>query len=248
VVFRRIIYSALLVGFFAGLILTAAQITVVNPVIFAAEAFEIADSEGGHDHGAHSHSEEAWAPEDGRERTAYTLLSSISGAIGFAVILLALMSQFQLQGLTNVRPGNGVLWGVVGFITFFVAPGIGLPPEIPGVEAAAVEFRQLWWAFTVIAVGIGIGILVFGLPKYKLVGLVSVAMPYIVGAPHISGPEFSHPDPAAVEVLQSLHSQFIMVSGLSNLLLWVVLGVMCAVALNKWVLVGEGSTNGSNAA
>jgi hypothetical protein len=31
------------------------------------------------------------------------------------------------------------------------APAIGLPPELPGIEAAALQSRQLWWVATAVA-------------------------------------------------------------------------------------------------
>ncbi len=233
-IFRRIIYSALLVGLLAGLVLSVAQITTVNPIIFAAETYEVA----GHDHGSHDHSAEAWAPEDGFERTLYTVFANVSAGIGFAAILLALMSHLQLSGITTLSLPKGILWGGAGFVAVFVAPAIGLPPEIPGIEAAALEKRQLWWVLAVVGVAIGLLIISFAPIKYKALGLVALIIPYIVNIPHHEGPAFAHPDPSAVEALTSLHSQFIVNSALSNLLFWLALGLVAAWVLNRWVFKG----------
>ncbi len=143
-IFRRIIYTALFVGCIAGLLLSAAQIITVNPILFAAEAFEsekpVNESVAHlHDDGHSHHHGEGWAPEDGVERTGFTIFSNISAGIGFAAMLLALMSQVQCQGFTQLSVSKGVLWGLGGFVAVFVAPAIGLPPEIPGIEAAALE-------------------------------------------------------------------------------------------------------------
>jgi cobalt transporter subunit CbtA len=235
-IFRRIVYSALVIGILAGLAFTAAQVLAVNPIIFAAESFELSDA-GVHDHQSHSHSDEAWAPADGRERTSYTLLSSVFGAIGFSAMLLAIMSQCQLQGLTIINAGKGLLWGIMGFVTFFIAPGLGLSPEIPGVEAAPVEYRQGWWLLAVISVGLGLALIAFSPLKFKVIGIISIVLPYIIGAPHKDGPLFAHPDPAAVQRLETLHSQFIVASGFSNLLLWLLMGLLSALAIKRWVLV-----------
>jgi len=239
---RGIIYSALLIGLLVGLLLTGLQSVVVNPIIFASEAYETVEEEPvvashAHDHGAHEHNEEAWGPADGAERLFYTALANVIASIGFAAVLLALMSQTQLQGWTSSSLGKGVLWGLAGFIAFFAAPGIGLPPEIPGIEAAPLENRQGWWMLTVGVFIVGIGLLAFAPLKFKAISLVLFALPYIIGAPHGAGPEFTG-DAASVAALTELHSQFIMASGITNLVFWLVLGAISAWCINRWVLKG----------
>ena len=195
----------------------------------------------------HEHDPEAWGPEDGAERTFYTVLSNVFAGIGFSAVILALMSQLQLQGITQINVMKGLAWGIAGFAAFFVAPGLGLPPEIPGTQAAAIENRQLWWVLAVICAGVGIAILAFAPVKLKLLGVLSIALPYLIGAPHITGPEFTHPDPAAVTALIELHHQFIVASGVANLVFWAALGVACAWVLNRWVLKGLTADVGASA-
>ncbi|MFC3150997.1 CbtA family protein [Litoribrevibacter euphylliae] len=245
--FRRIILNALLVGVVASFVFSLLQVYVVNPIIFASETYEVpeeaapvadhhhGEEAAGHSH-SHHHDEEAWAPEDGIERTAYTMSANVFAGIGYAAILLAVMSQLSLQGLTRVSVLKGVAWGLGGFIVFFGAPAIGIPPEIPGIEAAPVEHRQLWWMLAAGAVAVGLLVLAFAPLKFKALGLVAIAIPYLVSAPHPEGPAFSHPDPAAVVALTDLHQQFIVTTSVSNLLFWLVMGVMSAWVLNRWVL------------
>jgi len=236
--FRRTIYSALIVGLLAGLMLSLFQVLSVNPIIFEAEGFEL---EGTHDHGAynhgsHEHSEDAWAPADGLERTGYTVISNILAGIGFALVLLSVMSQVQLQGMTQVSRLKGLVWGSAGFLVFFLAPAIGLPPEIPGIEASPLEHRQSWWILTVIAVALGLMVLFFAPLKFKIAGVMCLVFPYLTEIPHAQGPAFIHPDPQAVATLTRLHQEFILASGVSNLAFWLVLGVISAWLLNKWIL------------
>jgi len=246
--FRKIIFSALLIGIISGLLFSAVQFIGVSPIIFAAEQYEVAEPEvetvPDHHHGeaassAHHHDAEAWGPEDGLERSLYTLLSYVLAGIGFAAVLLAIMSQLQLNGVTRLSVVKGLAWGVAGFIAFFAAPGIGLPPEIPGIEAAPLEYRQSWWMLAVVASGIGIGVLAFAKGFFKAAGLLLIAIPYLIGAPHPAGPEFTHPDANAVAILSDLHQQFIIASGVSNLIFWLALGALCAWALNRQVLDSE---------
>lgn len=256
--FRRLVLASLLVGLVSGLFLTLAQQWRVAPIIFAAEVLEVetkvveqetgqkaeqqaADEMAGHGHGDdHHHDTQAWAPEDGGERFFYSGLSNVLAAIGFSALLLATMAQLQLSGTTRLTALKGLLWGSAGFVAFFVAPSLGLPPEIPGVEAAVLENRQGWWLMTVLSSAAGLAVLAFA-PKFaKFVGLVLLAVPHLLGAPHLSGPAFSHPDPQAVQTLISLHAEFIVVSALANAVFWLVLGLLCAWVLNKWLLRNTG--------
>lgn len=239
-IFRRLIVSALFVGLFSGLLLSLAQITAVNPIIFAAEAYEVSEPEAtAHTHHtdshAHSHSHEAWSPEDGSERTFFTVLSNVLAGIGFAALMLSLMSQMQIHKGKHPYVYQGIIWGISGFLAFFVAPGIGLPPEIPGIEAAAVEFRQLWWVAAVIGVGAGLLIIGYAPLKYKVLGVLSILSPYLMPIPHHDGPAFLHPDPLAVEQLTALHQQFILTSGATNFVFWLVLGIFSAFVLSRFV-------------
>jgi len=243
--FRRIIFSALFIGLLSGLLFSVVQYIGVSPIILAAEQYEVAEVEPvpaqSHHHGeevsaAHHHDAEAWSPSDGIERGLYTLLSNVLAGIGFAAIVLSIMCQLQLKGLANFSLLKGLACGLAGFIAFFAMPGIGLPPEIPGIEAAPLDNRQTWWVLTVIASAVGIGILAFAKDAYKILGIVLMAMPFLVGAPHPTGPEFGHPDERVVAILVDLHHQFIVASGVANLVFWLALGVLCAWGLNRTVL------------
>ena len=242
-IFTRIIYSAILVGIVSGTLLTCLQIVSLNPIIFAAETYELeegaAGGGAGDDHATHSHDHShdahAWAPADGFERTAYSFLSNMLASTGFAAILLALMSQFWLARARNISWPQGLLWGLGGYLAWYVAPAIGLPPEIPGVVAAPVEHRQLWWMLTAASVAIGLGLFAFAANPFKALGLLLLVVPYLVGAPHIDAPMFQHPDPAAVAALTSLHQQFVLLSAITNLVFWLLLGFACRLAFNRWL-------------
>ena len=213
------------------------QITLVDPIIFEAESFEIPEPESPDDN--HGHSHQGWGPEDGFERTFYTLISNVFAATGFAAVLLALMNLLALrnQGLTPQSNGltQGVLWGLGGFAAVFLAPAIGLPPEIPGIEAPPIESRQTWWFLTVACVAFGIGLVAFAGGVKKLLGLVLVSIPFIVGAPAHEGPMFTHPDPAVVAALTNLHQSFIVASGVVNLVFWIALGIVTAMGFKRWL-------------
>ena len=110
-----------------------------------------------------------------------------------------------------------------------------MPLRHPGVIAAPVEHRQIWWVFAAASVAIGLGIFAFTPIKIKSLGLLFLALPYVVGAPHLDGPMFQHPDPAVMDALVNLHQQFVVISGITNLVFWVLLGLGCRLAFNRWL-------------
>ena len=110
---------------------------------------------------------------------------------GYALVMVALMSIAEAQGKT-ISARTGLLWGVAGFVTFHFAPGFSLPPEVPGVAAADVTARQIWWTGTVLATGTALWLIAFGgsLVSYG-VAVVLLLAPHVVGAPEpdtLSGP------------------------------------------------------------
>ena len=216
-------------------------VSTEQPPVLKQPAEAAANDDG---HTGHSHNAEAWTPADGAERTFYTFTSNILAAIGFAAVLLALMVQTHTQGLTRITPLKGVAWGVAGFLALFVVPALGLPPEIPGMEAAAIENRQGWWMLAVSTAIAGLACLAFAPIKLKALGLLMMAVPYLVGAPHPLGPAISHPDAQAVTALTQLHADFVMASAMANLVFWLVLGLLSAYLLSRKLLAEDASEVG----
>jgi len=243
--FRRLIFSAVFVGIFSGLIFSAAQHFTVTPILLSAELFEQADAAPVHQHGEmaagmdmSAAEPEEWGPSDGLERSSYTAGANILAGIGFASLFLVVMSQLVLRQkiqLSQLSLKEGVMGGLLAYAIFFAIPSLGLPPEIPGSSADLLKNRQSWWLLSVTASGLGLMLMIFAPLKYKALGIVSGLVPFIVGAPHYDGAMFTHPDPAAVASLDALHQQFLVATGLSNLLFWLVLGAGCALLLKGWI-------------
>jgi cobalt transporter subunit CbtA len=181
--FQRIFFAAVLSGLAAGLAMSAVQQWRVVPIILEAETYEGgAPVEHSHDPGApvHTHDAEAWAPQDGAERTFYTVLANTLGGIGFAFVLAAVS---VLSGIA-ITARNGVIWGIGGFAALQLAPAIGLPPELPGMAAADLGVRQAWWLGTALATGAGLLVLAKLRNGYGLgIAVVLVLAPHVIGAP-----------------------------------------------------------------
>ncbi|SVB26510.1 uncharacterized protein METZ01_LOCUS179364, partial [marine metagenome] len=159
----KAVMTVLLTGFIAGILVTGAQMLRVTPLILEAESYELGEFAVPHIHVAsgitHQHNlngaaldkhlqikdvhdiqtsastdpEQSWAPADGMERTFYTLVSNIITAIAFSLMLVAV---YLLRG-KPVNYVSGLLWGAAGFAVFSGSTALGLPPELPGMTAAA---------------------------------------------------------------------------------------------------------------
>ncbi len=229
----RVLLAAIIAGMLAGAVAGAFQIWRVTPLILAAEVYENQSggaSEHGHseaEHATHAsadaaEAEEAWAPGDGLERTAYTLLTNLIMGVGFAFVLAAVV---VLSGKA-ITVQNGVLWGLAGFIVFTLAPATGLAPELPGMPAADLMARQTWWFGTALATAGGIAL--FALQKniaLKALGVVLLVVPNVVGAPHPPTLESAVPAILAADFAANTLAMLA--------LYWIVLGVSMGWWLNR---------------
>lgn len=236
--FNRIVASAAAAGILAGLLLTGVQQVQVAPIILQAEVFESAapkplETAAPHSHAdaaPHEHSHDAaphehggWQPDDGAERTFYTALSNISAGVGYALLLAAAIS---LYGRTsNWRAG--LLWGAAGYTVFFVAPSVGLPPELPGTVAAPLLARQLWWTVTVAASAGGLALLVFAKNwPLKIAGALLLFVPHLVGSPQPA----VHSSTAPAELARS----FLYATLLANAAFWLAMGALAGYFYKKF--------------
>ncbi|MBM3545351.1 MAG: cobalt transporter [Alphaproteobacteria bacterium] len=214
--FRRIFFAAVLGGLVAGGIASAVQAVRAVPLILQAEVFEEAAGKAKpHDHAAsatHDHDEDAWAPADGWERTGYTLLFNLLAGIGFGLLISAGLA---LSGEGGWK--TGLAWGVCGYLSFVVAPALGLPPELPGTEAAPLVSRQLWWTATAAATAAGLALILIRRGAIGIVlGLALLALPHLVGAPHPAEQGGAAPP--------GLVREFIIAALVSGLVFWLALG------------------------
>jgi cobalt transporter subunit CbtA len=222
-VLRRILLIALLAGAAAGLVASALQVTRLTPLILAAETYETtAPAEHSHGGVAHTHTAPEWKPGEGGERLAFTVLFNLLAGFGFALLLNAGLTLRRARG-DGLDIGTGVAWGLAGFASFALAPALGLPPELPGMPAAELLDRQIWWVGTAGATAAGIALLAAatggahrGLKA--VLGAVLIVAPHIVGAPEAAA--------EASAVPASLAVRFAVSSLATAALFWVVLGGM----------------------
>ncbi|MGY8661047.1 CbtA family protein [Bradyrhizobium sp. UFLA05-109] len=243
--FRSIVFSSVISGFIVGLIVTAAQQFGTVPLILKAEVFEKAaethhheaaaapqDAATGHDHAdhdhaGHDHGAEAWEPRDGFERNAYTAAANVLTAIGFALLLAGFFA--VRSGATGgpVSWHEGLMWGLAGFAVFTIAPGLGLSPELPGVPAAPLLSRQIWWTAAVLATATGLALIVFrrSVPA-AIAGVILLLLPHLIGAPELEHVETNVPS--------SLSHQFVVAVTLTSLVFWSLLGAVTSAAFARF--------------
>lgn len=244
---RSLFLPAACAGAFAALILTLVQVVWITPLILQAETYESsapeqahASHEHAHDHdhdhghdpshdddhahaGSAGHQHGEWTPADGGERLLYTLAANVVMGVAYALLLLATYSLWR-------RPDNiaeGLLFGLAGFAAFFAAPGLGLPPSLPGTALADLFARQQWWLSAALATAVGLALLFAQKnPALRLLGVIVAIVPHLLGAPR--------PAAAGSVAPADLQTQFRLATTVGNALFWLALGAASAFALRKF--------------
>jgi cobalt transporter subunit CbtA len=209
--------------------LTIVQAVWVMPLILEAETYESAGA--AHSHGAespaheHDHGKgEEWEPADGWQRTSFTLAANLVMGLGYGLLLMGVYSLWRQPA----GRWSGIAFGVAGFIVFFAAPSLGLPPELPGTVAAPVQERQLWWAMTAVLTG-GALMLLFSSPFSWLKAVTAIAL---LATPHIF---VVAPIPQAHAALapEELQHRFQFATTIANAAFWLLLGAASSLAFHK---------------
>lgn len=250
----RLLSAALVAGFLASVVATGLQLALTSPLILQAETYEgegahaalapsldaapalhfaslivpaHAHGEGGHDHGK----ADEWQPAPGLQRMAFTGLATLVGGVGYALLLGAVM----LACGREPTPQVGLAFAVAGFASVALAPGLGLPPELPGSAAAPLATRQAWWVMTAAATGMGLYLITIRRALITILGgLVLIIAPHAVGAPQ--APE------AASELPAALAAQFAARSLAISFVFWILIGLGLGWA---WQAFARGADRGA---
>ncbi|WP_306029671.1 CbtA family protein [Stappia sp. MMSF_3263] len=195
--FTRILTSALFAGAAAGLIAALLQLYFVQPVLLHAELYEGGDLV----HFGTESTVSAIQNLGGIDvvRDGLSIFFTMLVYCGYALMLVALMSLAEARGAV-ISARTGIIWGIAGFIAVHLAPGFTLAPEVPGVAAADVYARQVWWFSTVAATGVALWLIAF-VRNWASYGIAAVLLlaPHVIGAPE---PEvFTGPVPTELGAL-----------------------------------------------
>lgn len=227
---KKLVVSALFAGFAAGVVAAALQSFLVVPTLVQSELYEAGvlshfggPSEAGHADVSDGHATEDSHSHDGGgtfDRTLVTWFTTLTTFIGFALLMVAGFALAERTG-HRVTARSGIVWGIAGFAAFHLAPAAGLPPELPGNAAGDLVGRQMWWAFTALATAGGLAAIAFGdnIGTWAA-GIVAVALPHLIGAPHPA--VFTGVAPPELASLFAARSLAV------GLVTWAVLGALAA--------------------
>lgn len=188
----------------------------VIPLIHQAELYEnVAEGQASLHNG---HMQEAgspeWQPAEGAERLVFTWLANACIAAGFALMMTGVMA---------IRPpktsAQSLIYGLCGYYVFFVAPALLLPPELPGAESSDLGVRQASWLITVILSCSGMALLVSA--RFWWVRVLALL---VLSAPFMWLD--AHPSMYSSAVPHPLIAQFAWMTGVTNLVFWLFLGIV----------------------
>lgn len=239
----RLLATGLISGAVAGVVMTVVQIFLVAPLIFEAEQYEnsgqvtpqvaaqvaaaqapASPSGAVHVHqDASTHIHDAWEPADSFERTGFTLLANLLSGVAFGLLMATALTLYG-RAITMTQ---GLIWGTAGFLSFGLLPALGLPPELPGAAAGALQDRQIWWLATAIVSAGGLAALILGTGwATRIAGIVVMAAPHIIGAPRAVKGEVGLAPP-------ELAAHFVVNSLFTSLVMWLVIGATMAYVMAR---------------
>ncbi len=211
--YSRILISALFAGACAGLITGVLQLIFVQPVLLHAELYESGKliHFGGAVASAHPELPGLDPVRDGLS-VVFTMLTYI----GYALLLIGVMGVAEERG-APVDGRWGIIWGVAGFVACHLAPGFTLAPEVPGVAAADLAARQVWWFATVAAAATALWLIAFGTSRIMWgIAAILLMAPHLLGAPA--------PDSLVGPVPPEIGALFAARAFGTGLVAWVLLG------------------------
>ena len=249
---RRVILLALAAALLVGTAHWALVQWQALPIISAAEAMEdrshpvavkisggLADD---HQHGIaaapHTHEHGVWKPVDGLERSAWTWVASVLLQFGLALGLLVAIAFASRRPSAAAAPvRTSIMLAAAGFACLFAWPALGLPPEIPGADAARLGSRQAWWALAAGCAGaaVALAVLLQGSWRWGLATAL-LAIPFAVGAPHMASDPFAGFDANSAAQMRRLADQFVWVTVGTSLSQWLLLGLTCGLLAQRWLV------------
>jgi len=250
-IFQRLIWSALAAAVLVGSVQTGVQRWQAAPLILSAEVYEDQKAEtpapsealAAHTHAEalapeHEHGADTeWAPENGLERTAWTWVANMLHAFSMALLVFAVMGVYLYKRGAALASLPLAAWvAAAGWLSFHFWPSLGLHAEVPGMDAAPLHARQVWWVLAVGSASLACAVLGFARAPWRwALAAVLLAVPFVVGAPHLQGDALAGFGPEAHAALEQLGKQFIWATHWVALSFWVCMGVACGLAFQRWL-------------
>jgi cobalt transporter subunit CbtA len=252
--FSRIIWSSLAVAIVVGSVQTGMQLLQAVPLVVAAELLEVDKTnsqasvlvapvpDGAADSHEHSHehgSVNEWKPNSNVERIAWTWVANSLHALSMALVVFAVMGfwRYQRGSALNALPLAGLV-AAAGWLSFYLWPTLGLPSQLPGMETAALQARQVWSILAVASAAAACALLGFGTFKWRWpIAAIFLALPFFVGAPQLGNDALAGSSDAQA-ALGQLAAQFSWATAWVSLSFWLTIGVACGCVFKRWLQPG----------
>lgn len=254
----------MVVALVVGSVQAALQHWLAVPIILAAEVLEEATStqrsepsahQEEHSHNAvhatqstelpnsHDHDEVAkeWAPAGDVERTFWTWVATVIDTLALGLLSLAAIAASLAS---SNRRGNapvpalltGLLVAAAGWFGLHLWPALGLPAELPGMEAADLGSRQAWWLMSAVSALGTCVLLAFSRKSWRwpLAALLLV-LPFLIGAPHLTGDPLGAFGPEAQMQMRALEARFSRITHLLAVTQWLGIGLLGGWLFGRWV-------------
>lgn len=188
----------------------------------------------------HEHDEDAWAPADGTERTFWTWAASVLDTLALSLLALAamtgalLLAKQRQQTLPRALP-LGLLVGAAGWLSLHLWPTLGLPAELPGMQAADLAARQGWWLLAVACAASACALAGLARGHWRWLAAVALlTLPFLVGAPHVAD-ALADFGPEARAQMEALEQQFHTATHLLAIAQWLGIGLVGGLLFGRWV-------------
>ncbi len=221
----RIFATAIAAGVLAAVLVSILEIYTTTPLILKAEVYETAVETAAANQQVidgipkvTNAALEAAAADlgGGFSRFLTTLVSNTVAGISFSLLLSV--------GLTfGDKPADmskGLLLAAGFFSAFILAPALSMSPKMPGMPAADLTSRQIWWSVIVISTLAGLWCLTYGHAMVlKALGVILVVAPHAWAAPV---------DVAGGSAPAVLTADFSSATMVVNAVFWALIGIFSA--------------------
>jgi predicted cobalt transporter CbtA len=210
--FSRFVLAVFVSGIVAGLLVTSVHRWQITPMLETAAATTPGEARANES----STPAATKTPRQTRHFGGALVLNTVAG-LAAACLLVSLIS---LHGGASWL--TGLLWGLAGFLAFFLYPSLGMPPKLPASLAGSFGDQSGWWWLAASCASVSMALVLLQ-PRwlFRIVGLLLLAVPFVAGLPD-AGPQTAWPVPDALAL------RFYWSLALASLLFWLALGVLAA--------------------
>ena len=247
--FSRLIWCSLLTALLVGSVQFAVGHWRAMPIILAAEVFESHMPQAGH---VHAHEQtfatnhvhdlaDSAGPTTGK-RMALTWVAYVLYSFSMALLMFAVMGWWIWKCGSRIGTARLALAvAAAGLLSMDIWPALGLPAELPGMDAASLGSRQAWWVLAAGSAALACVVLAGAALKNVatywrwLAAATLLALPFAVGAPQPLGDSLTGLDAKSLAQLQALEHEFARVTRWTFLSFWTSIAIAGGLVFARWL-------------